>query len=164
MKQKMGAGKQLYIQKSGRNIVNFSGGYRTQLHGGCLAGRVFDFLLHLLRNHHSVSSSCWKNYGSQEADHYYLSWACPKVKAFWCKIYTKWVPIFGTKIIFKWDELLLTSTNMKTKDLLLLERNYKEMPDAPSIEYCYYIIYEIFVMEVITFSMRLQEQKFDFFC
>lgn len=57
--------------------------------------------------------------------------------------------------IFKWDELLLTSTNMKTKDLLLLERNYKEMPDASSIEYWYYIIYEIFVMEEITFSMRL---------
>ena len=35
------------------------------------------------------------------------------------------------------------------------------MPDAPSIEYWYYIIYEIFVMEGITFSMRLQEPKFE---
>ncbi len=34
-------------------------------------------------------------------------------------------------------------------------------PDAPSLEDWYDIIYEIYVMERITFSVRLQQSKFE---
>lgn len=74
------------------------------------------------KSHHSGSSSCQRNFGSQEANLYHLFWACPKVHAFWRKIYTELVTEFGTETIFKRDEPLFglhsTSINIKTKTLI----------------------------------------------
>lgn len=126
------------------------------------------------KSQHSGSASCWRNCGSQEANHYHLFWACPKVNDFWRKIYSELVTIFGTKNKFKWDKLLFgllrsTSTNIKIKLLFgilsvaarkAITRKWLQ-PNAPSMESWYDIIYEIFVMERITFSLRLQQHKFE---
>ena len=82
--------------------------------------------------------------------------------------------IFGTGVPFNWDELLFgylhsTSANLKIKHLfgLLSVAARKAItkkwlkPNSPSIEDWYDIVYDIFVMERITFSVRLQKTKFE---
>ena len=75
---------------------------------------------------------------------------------------------------FKWDELLFGLTHSRTMDVrsrylfgvlsvaarkAITKRWLK--PDAPSLEDWYDMIYDIFVMEVITFSLKLQQSKFE---
>ena len=105
------------------------------------------FITPVQKSHHSGSSSCWRKCGSQEANYYHLFWACPKVNAFWHKIYTELVTIFGAKITFNRDELLFgplhsTSTNIKTKYLFgilsiaarkAITKKWLK-PDTPSID------------------------------
>lgn len=53
--------------------------------------------------------------------------------------------------------LYSTSTNIWTKHLFKIPRI--AAPDAPSVENWYDIIYETFLMERNTFTMKLQENK-----
>ena len=125
-------------------------------------------------SHYSGTSSCWRNCGSQDANHSHVFWDCPKVHSFWRKIHLELEIIFGIKITFIWDELFfglisLTSVNITTKKLfgILSVAARKAVtkkwvkPDSPSIKEWYDIIYKIYVMERITFSLRLQDCKFE---
>ena len=120
------------------------------------------------------SSSCWRLCRSQEANHYHLFWACPKINIFWRKVYSELTTIFGTVITFNWDELLfgfVHSANVSEKNKYLfgilslaarkaITKKWLK-PDVPSIDEWYDIIYDVYVMERITFSMRLQQSKFN---
>lgn len=124
--------------------------------------------------YHTGSSSCWRLCRSQEANHYHLFWACPKINIFWRKVYSELESIFGTGITFNWDELLfglVHSANVSVKNKYLfgilslaarkaITRKWLK-PDVPSIDEWYDIIYDVYVMERITFSMRLQQSKFN---
>lgn len=132
------------------------------------------FITPVQSSHYSGTSNCWRQCGSHEANHYHVFWDCPKVSSFWHKVHTELEIIFETKIIFNWDELffgLLTSvnTNISNKKLfgILSAAARKAItkkwlkPHTPTIKEWYDIIYEIFVMERITFSLRLQNRKFE---
>ena len=95
------------------------------------------------------------------------------MNTFWRKIYSELVIVFGSDITFKWDELLFGLTHSRTMDVhsrylfgvlsvaarkAITKRWLK--PDAPSLEDWFDITYEIFVMERITFSLKLQQSKF----
>ena len=79
------------------------------------------------------------------------------------------VTIFGSEISFKWDELLFglvrsDSLSVKNKHLIgILSLAARKAitkkwlnPDIPSVDEWYDIIYEVFVMERITNSLRLR--------
>ena len=73
-------------------------------------------------SHPSGSSSCGRQCGSVEGNHYHLFWECPKILTFWQKIHTELESLFETKILFNWDKLLFgllhsISTNYLTKYL-----------------------------------------------
>ncbi len=119
----------------------------------------------------SGSSSCWRNCGSQEANHYHLFWSCPEVNSLWCEIHKELTKIFGTNITFNWNQLFVgilpSVTDNKTKYLFgilsiaarkAITKKWLK-PVAPSIEDRYEVIYDIYVMERITFSLRLQKNK-----
>ena len=65
-----------------------------------------------------------------------------KVNTFWYKIHTELEAVFGSKMTFNWDEL-------------------ERKPDTPYVKEWYDIFYEIFVMESITFSIRLRGTTFE---
>ena len=98
----------------------------------------------------------------------------PKINIFWHKVYSELVTIFGTDMTFNRDKLLfgfVHSANVSVKNKYLfgilslaarkaITRKWLK-PDVPSIDEWYDIIYDVFVMERITFSMRLQQSKFN---
>lgn len=125
-------------------------------------------------SHHTGSSSCWRMCRSQEANHFHLFWACPKIITFWRMVYSELRTVFGSNITFTWEELLFgyirsANVNVKRKCLFgMLSMAARKAitkkwlkPDIPSIEEWYDIVYEVYVMERITFSMRLQQTKFE---
>ena len=132
------------------------------------------FITPVQSSHHSSSFSCWRQCGSVEGNHYHLFWDCPIILTFCQKIHTELESVFETKITFNWDKLffgwiLSISTNYQTKYLLgilsiaarkAITRKWLK-PDIPSLEDWYDIIHDIFVMERITFSVRLQLSKFE---
>lgn len=64
------------------------------------------FITSAQHGYHIGSSSCWRLCCSQEANHYHLFWACPKINTFWHKVYSELVTIFGADITFNWHKLL----------------------------------------------------------
>lgn len=125
-------------------------------------------------NYRAGSSSCRRLCHSQEANHYHLFWAWPKINTFWHKVFLELVTIFAAEISFNWEELLF---GLVRSDNLSVEHKYligtltlaarKSItkkclkPDTPNIDEWYDIVYEVFVMERITYSLRLQPSKFD---
>lgn len=130
------------------------------------------FITPVQTSHQSRFSSCWRKCGSKKANHFHLFWACPVITIFWQKICTQLRVIYGSKTFLNWNELLfgilhLTLTNTKTKYLFgklsvaarkaITKKWHK--PGSTSIEDWYDIIYDFFIMERITFSIKVTQNE-----
>ena len=125
-------------------------------------------------SHQLGPPSCWRKCGSQLAHHYHLFWTCPLIVTFWQKIHVEIEIILQEKIPLNWDEFLFglvhsIPSNLKTKQLFgiltvaakkAITRKWLKA-DIPSLDNWYDKIHEIYIMERITFSMRLQENTFE---
>uniref|UniRef100_A0AAQ5YGG3 Reverse transcriptase domain-containing protein n=1 Tax=Amphiprion ocellaris TaxID=80972 RepID=A0AAQ5YGG3_AMPOC len=115
---------------------------------------------------------CWRSCGSQEANHYHIFWACPKLNTYWKKIHRTLNCVFATDIPLNFENLYLGYSNYldrrSDKKLLqaLLAASKKNItkkwltPTAPSLNGWIDIIFEIFKMEKLTYTLNLKKPEF----
>lgn len=117
-------------------------------------------------------SKCWRLCGNQDASHWHIFWECPVIRNFWLKIHKTLEDIFDTRIPFQFSTFILGKVDFHpgyfNKYLfgVLISASKKTvtrhwlLPDSLSIEEWADIVNEIYIMEKITFSLRLQMDRF----
>ena len=129
-------------------------------------------------NHdHNLSNwtgvGCWRLCGLNEANHLYVFWECPLLVPYWREIHTNLEAVFGVNIPFKCDTLYLGNIpfEMWNSDdrklmLILLVASKKAItrkwlkPEPPTVDEWIDIIHDIYIMEKLCFSLRIQKEKF----
>ena len=116
-------------------------------------------------------ATCWRQCGSREANHWHIFWDCPVIKNFWAEFHRSINTIFNTNLQLEFAILFLGHPNLqKRSDEYLfgvlisacrkvLTRHWL-LPEAPTINEWIDLVNDIYVMEQITFSLRLQKEKF----
>lgn len=115
---------------------------------------------------------CWRKCGSRDANHWHIFWGCPIIVNFWLEMHKILENMFNMKIPYHFKTFILGETNFLTGHLnkylfgILISAGKKTItrhwlhPDSPTIEEWTDIVNEIYIMEKITFSLRLQLDKF----
>ena len=117
-------------------------------------------------------SGCWRQCGKPMADHFHIFWDCSFIQPFWDEISKEISSIFGTKVansfvilyLGKLPDNLMTHDEYLYKILLVackkaINRKWlREEP--PSKDEWVAIVNEINCMERLTFSLRLQFDRY----
>lgn len=109
-----------------------------------------------------------------KANHYHLFWSFPKVNSFWQDIHKCLEKIVSAQLPFDFlhmylgqeplnittpaDKCLLRIITMSAKKTLT--RHWLQ-PNVPGIQELYNTVYQIFVMERLTMSLRLQRDRLE---
>lgn len=110
--------------------------------------------------------------GSTEVNHYHIFWNCPKLKNTWAEISKVLNDVFKTQITFSFQNLYLGQLKLsKSEDIkqlrALLAASKKAIlrrwlsPTPPHIEEWLQIILDICKIEKLTYSLRIQKDKFN---
>ena len=109
--------------------------------------------------------------GSRDANHWHIFWECPVTIHFWSEMHKILENMFHMKIPYHFKTFILGEINFLTGHLnqylfgVLISAGKKTItrhwlhPDSPTIEEWIDIVNEIYIMEKITFSLRLQMDK-----
>lgn len=115
---------------------------------------------------------CWRMCGGRDASHWHIFWECPVTVNFWSEMHKILENMFHIKIPYHFKTFILGEINFLTGHLnkylfgALISAGKKTItrhwlrPDPPTIEEWIVIVDEIYKMEKITFSLRLQMDKF----
>ena len=116
---------------------------------------------------------CWRACGQIEANHFHVFWDCPVLETYWREVHTHMEAVFGTNIPYRFDIMYLGNivledwTYNDRKLLLILQAASKKAitrrwlkPDSPKISDWLDVIHDIYVMEKMTYSLRIQTEKF----
>lgn len=113
---------------------------------------------------------CWRQCGSQDANHWHIFWDCPIIAQFWKDVHKNMESIFNVILPFEFMTLVMGKSKVQSEDVylyrILIAAGKKAvtrhwlLPDPPSIEKWIEIVIEIYQMERLTFSLRLQISKF----
>lgn len=120
------------------------------------------------------NTDCWRQCQTSEANHYHIFWSCPILTNYWKSVHQTLQEALGITIPFSFDNLYLCnfpqdldlhSSDRKLLSVLLaackkaLTRKWLK-PQAPSIDDWVDIVYEIYKMERLTYSLRLHQDEF----
>ena len=121
----------------------------------------------------TTNSQCWRQCGSMAANHFHIFWGCSKLSSYWSGIHKTLNTVFKTQIPLNFENLYLGHVkclNLR-RDIKLLQAllaaSKKSItrkwlnPVPPTLEEWQGIILEIFKMEKLTYSLRIQKDKFD---
>jgi len=121
-------------------------------------------------------ATCWRQCGSQEANHWHIFWECPVIKNFWIEFHRTINTIFGANLPLEFTTLFLGHANFQTirsEEYLfgilisacrkVFTRHWL-LPEAPTIKEWIDIVNDIYNMEHITFALRLQKEIFIKYC
>lgn len=125
------------------------------------------------KKHQVVGSGCWRQCGSDDANHFHIFWGCPPISPFWQGVHGCMEDILHIQLPFSFEVLYLGKVAGEFRaredkylfNIMLvaikkgLTRKWMK-PEVPTVEDWIDIMYEIFVMERITFSLRLQQARF----
>lgn len=116
---------------------------------------------------------CWRACGLIEANHYHVFWECPVLATYWQEIHTHLEAVFQVNIPFRFDTMFLGSMDLEDWNhndkrllLMLLTASKKAItrrwlkPDPPQLNDWLDVIHDIYVMEKMTYSLRIQIEKF----
>lgn len=119
------------------------------------------------------SSSCWRNCGAQIATHTHIFWSCPKLRDYWREVFDALEVIFQQNILREPTVALLGMTpegleGRAKKYLLniLLTAALKSItirwlkPDPPTYNIWIQKVWDLYHMEQITYTLRLQRSLF----
>ena len=116
-------------------------------------------------------TKCWSQCGSEDANHWHILWDCPVIKQYWIEIHKDIENIFNMKIPFKLTNFILGNTDFLPDYAKYLFRiltiackktvtRHWLLPDPPTLERWIECVNEIYQMERLTFSLRLQMNTF----
>uniref|UniRef100_A0A146S7T5 Reverse transcriptase n=1 Tax=Fundulus heteroclitus TaxID=8078 RepID=A0A146S7T5_FUNHE len=131
------------------------------------------FITPIQKRHLGGGDACWRLCGVSGANHFHIFWECQVISNYWTQIGEHVNNVFGTKIPLKCETLYLgdvpvTNWNNNDKKLLgmLLIASKKAITrkwmrvESPTIEDWTNIIHGIYVMEKLSFSLRMQKDIF----
>ena len=130
------------------------------------------FITPLQKRHRSSNSECWRQCQINNADHYHIFWSCPILNTYWKNVHQTLKEVFKTTIPFRFDVLYLCNIpqEISSKDRILMTillaackkaitRKWLK-PQTPQLEDWIEIIHQIYLMEKLTYSLRLHQEKF----
>lgn len=119
------------------------------------------------------TACCWRLCGARDAGHWHIFWECPKIKLFWLEFQKALISIFKVNNIplqfstVFWgnfdnmhrheDKYLYTILTVAAKKAIT---RCWLLPEPPATSEWINIVNEIYVMESITFSIRLRRNTF----
>lgn len=131
------------------------------------------FITPLQKRHLGQGTACWRLCGSNEAHHFHIFWDCPTLTPFWQMIHKHLEAIFDVTIPFVFSMLFMGNFQFEGWNwadrkmmMILMVASKKSItrkwlkPDPPTEEDWLDVLYDIYKMEKITFSIRLQSEKF----
>ena len=116
-------------------------------------------------------AACWRQCGHQEANHWQIFWECPVVESFWAELHKVLSGLFNTNLPLQFSTLFLGNADLQVTadeylfDILItagkkaLTRRWL-LPDPPTIQEWISIVNDVYLMERITSSLRLQKITF----
>ena len=117
--------------------------------------------------------TCWRKCGHTDANHSHIFWSCPKIEPFWERVNAVLNEVLGYVIPNKClgqylgsiTDVALKEDNYLAKVLLTasrkaIKRKWLDV-DPPSHSQWLDIVQEIFMMEKMTYSLRLKEGEFN---
>lgn len=117
-------------------------------------------------------ATCWRRCGAQEANHWHIFWECPVIRPFWADFHQILEIILNTDLPLEFATLFLGKLDFQTgrQDKYMfgilitackkaLTRRWL-LPEPPTIQEWIDIVNDIYAMERITFSLRLQRSMF----
>ena len=131
------------------------------------------FITPIQKRYQGSGEACWRLCGANGANHFHIFWDCPIIRTYWKEIHKHIVNVFHVNIPFNCETVYLGNLpveawNTKDKKLLaiLLAASKKSVTrkwlriEPPTIEEWTGIIYEIYIMEKISFSLKVDKEKF----
>lgn len=124
------------------------------------------------RRHRTGNSECWRQCQADNAGHFHIFWSCPRLKTYWKNVHQTIENVFRTTIPFRFDVLYLcnlpqeVSSKDRTLMIILLAACKKAItrmwlkPLTPQLDDWIEIIHQIYMMEKLTYSLRLRQEKF----
>ncbi len=139
-----------------------------------LLEKFCDFLVTTIqKRHHGSGDACWRLCGANGANHFHIFWSCRVLRTYWEGIHEHIQNIFGVNIPFKCETMYFGDTlfdnwNINDQKILgiLLAASKKSITrkwlkvDPPTINEWIDIVHEIYIMEKLSFSLRVQKAKF----
>ena len=113
-------------------------------------------------------AKCWRLCGNQNANHWHIFWDCPVIRPYWTEIHKALEIIFKVKIPFQFEIFILGKTDFHAGHfneylfhilLLACKKNITKhwlLIDPLKLEDWACIVNDIYIMEKITFSLRLR--------
>lgn len=127
------------------------------------------FISSAQKRHQSSGTNCWRRSGS---DHYYLFWGCLKLLSYWSDIHGCLEYILQTTVLFdisslNFGAIVLDTQSLADKYLIKIlliggrdavTRRWPQS-NAPTMEDWQGVIHEIYITEMLTFTLKLQSKK-----
>lgn len=120
------------------------------------------------------STSCWRSCGENKATHFHVLWVCPVISKYWEEIKVTMERIMGIVIPSGFEALYLglrpdtvKGSQHKYMYNILLLASKKAITrrwltkDPPTVKDWIKVVQDIFVMEKLTFTLRLERDKFE---
>ena len=118
-------------------------------------------------------AACWRTCGHWEANHWlHIFWECPVFEPFWPELHKVLSGLFNTNLPLQFSTLFLGNVDLQVRkddeylfDILItagkkaLTRRWL-LPDPPTIQEWISIVNDVYLMERITSSLRLQKITF----
>ena len=131
------------------------------------------FITPIQKSYQGSGDAGWRLCGSNGANHFHIFWDCQAIRPYWEEIHKHIKNVFNVNIPFKCETMYLGNImcetwNVKDKKLLaiLLAASKKSVmrkwlkAESPTIDEWIEVVYDIYVMEKISFSLRVEKEQF----
>ena len=139
----------------------------------CWKNVIRFFITPLQKRYGGGGSSCWRQCGTDNANHFHVFWNCPVIVPYWQEIHKHINNVFGVNIPFTIDAIYMgdiqfdgwRNNDKKLVQILLagskklITRNWLK-PHLPTIDEWIDMIYEIYVTERLSYSLKVQKDRF----
>lgn len=118
-------------------------------------------------------TNCWRQCGETVANHLHVFWGCPILESYWKELKICMDTVLKTNLPFNFETFFFgkieganTNLNMKMLRIMLLAgkkgitRNWLKT-EAPKKETWVDVMHDIYVMEKLTYTLRLETDKFE---
>lgn len=119
------------------------------------------------------NTSCWRQCGEMPANHFHVFWSCPIIVTYWKDIKNCIDKVLQTNLTFNFETLYLGKIEVNKHNLnirmlqIMLLAGKKAITrkwfktDVPKKETWFDVMHDIYVMEKLTYTLRLEVEKFD---